>query len=65
MLRLIRDILYFQPERPATSIKACLEFLSRVQHRRAIVLPDSLRRREVGAARLEHDRLDVTFVQRP
>jgi uncharacterized protein (DUF58 family) len=37
VLRLIRDILYFQPERPGTSIRACLEFLNRVQHRRAIV----------------------------
>src|SRR5581483_8305382 len=36
-LWLIRDILYFQPEWPGTSIKACLDFLSRVQHRRAIV----------------------------
>ena len=32
-----RDVLYFQPERQGTSIKACLDFLSRVQHRRAIV----------------------------
>lgn len=37
VLRLIRDVLYFQPEHPGTSIKVCLEFLSRVQHRRAIV----------------------------
>jgi len=32
-------------------------------HRRAIVLPDSLRRREVGAARLDGDRLVVDFVE--
>ena len=32
-------------------------------HRRAIVLPDSLRRREVGAARLDGDRLVVEFVE--
>jgi arsenite-transporting ATPase len=32
-------------------------------HRRAVVLPDSLRRREVGAARLEEDRLVVEFVE--
>ncbi len=37
VLRLIRDILYFQPQHRATSVKACLEFLSRVQQRRAIV----------------------------
>jgi arsenite-transporting ATPase len=32
-------------------------------HRRAVVLPDSLRRREVGAARLEDDRLVVDFLE--
>ena len=32
-------------------------------HRRAIVLPDSLVRREVGAARLDGDRLVVEFVE--
>jgi arsenite-transporting ATPase len=34
-------------------------------HRRAVVLPDSLRRREVGAARLVDDRLLVEFVDQP
>jgi uncharacterized protein (DUF58 family) len=37
VLRLIRDILYFQPARSGTSIREALDFLSRVQHRRAIV----------------------------
>lgn len=37
VLRLIREVLYFQPERPGTSLREALEFLSRVQHRRAIV----------------------------
>jgi arsenite-transporting ATPase len=32
-------------------------------HRRAVVLPDSLRRREVGGARLEDDRLLIEFVE--
>ena len=32
-------------------------------HRRAVVLPDSLRRRDVGAARLVDDRLLVEFVE--
>jgi arsenite-transporting ATPase len=32
-------------------------------HRRAVVLPDSLRRREVGGARLDGDRLEVDFVE--
>lgn len=31
-------------------------------HRRAVVLPESLRRRAVGSARLEGDRLEVEFV---
>ncbi len=34
-------------------------------HRRALILPDSLRRREVGGARLEGDRLEVEFVEAP
>ena len=33
-------------------------------HRRAVVLPDSLRRREVGAARLVDERLEVEFPRR-
>ena len=37
-------------------------FLTVGPHRRALVLPDSLVRREVGAARLEGDRLQVEFV---
>lgn len=37
VLRLIRDILYFQPERTGTSIREALDFLNRVQHRRAVV----------------------------
>jgi arsenite-transporting ATPase len=41
------------------------ELLVRVgPHRRAIVLPDSLRRRDVGAAALVGDRLEVRFVER-
>jgi uncharacterized protein (DUF58 family) len=37
VLRLIRDILYFHPSRTGTSVREALDFLSRVQHRRAIV----------------------------
>jgi len=41
------------------------ELLVRVgPHRRAISLPDSLRRRDVGDARLAGDRLEVDFVER-
>lgn len=37
VLRLIRDILYFKPEQRRTSLREGLDFLNRVQHRRAIV----------------------------
>jgi uncharacterized protein (DUF58 family) len=36
-LRLIRDVLFFQPEHQGTSLKQALDYLNRVQHRRAIV----------------------------
>ena len=35
--RVIRDVLFFQPEHPGTSIKSALDFLNRVQRKRAIV----------------------------
>jgi uncharacterized protein (DUF58 family) len=37
VLRLIRDVLYFEPQRTGTSLREGLDFLNRVQHRRAIV----------------------------
>src|SRR3954454_22598761 len=37
VLRLIRDILYFEPSRRGTALREGLDFLSRVQHRRAII----------------------------
>jgi uncharacterized protein (DUF58 family) len=37
VLRLLRDVLCWQPERPGTSLPAALEFLHRVQRRPAIV----------------------------
>ena len=37
VLRLIRDVLYFRPERPGTDIATALGYLGRVTHRRAIV----------------------------
>lgn len=36
-LRLIRDVLFHQPARRGTSLREALEFLGRVQHRRAIL----------------------------
>src|SRR5438093_10816225 len=37
VLRLIRDILFFQPTHKGTAVKEALDFLNRVQRRRAIV----------------------------
>src|SRR5437588_2914950 len=37
VLRLIRDVLYFQPSRRGTSLKEGLDYLNRVLRRRAIV----------------------------
>lgn len=37
VLRLLRDILFFEPERQGTSLKAGLDYLNQVQRRRAIV----------------------------
>jgi uncharacterized protein (DUF58 family) len=37
VLRIIRDILFYQPTHSATSLRAGLDYLNRVQHRRTIV----------------------------
>ena len=37
VLRLIRDVLFFQPQRAGTSLREGLDFLNRVQRRRAVV----------------------------
>ncbi len=37
VLRLIRDVLFYQPQRPGTSLREGLDFLNRVQRRRAVV----------------------------
>lgn len=37
VLRLLRDILFFEPERKGTSLKVGLDYLNQVQSRRAIV----------------------------
>lgn len=36
-LRLIRDILFFQPQRPGTNLRTALDYLGRVLRRRAVV----------------------------
>jgi uncharacterized protein (DUF58 family) len=37
VLRLIRDVLFFQPARRGTNVREALDYLNRVLHRRAIV----------------------------
>jgi uncharacterized protein (DUF58 family) len=37
VLRLIRDVLFWQPRRPGTSLREALDFLGRVLRRRAVV----------------------------
>jgi uncharacterized protein (DUF58 family) len=37
VLRLIRDVLFFQPQRRGTSLREALDYLNRVMHRRVIV----------------------------
>src|SRR5260370_30299823 len=37
VLRLIRDVLFFQPQRRGTSLREGLDYLNRVLHRRTIV----------------------------
>src|SRR5439155_3082931 len=37
VLRLLRDVLFFQPSRRGTCLRAALDYLNRILHRRAIV----------------------------
>ena len=37
VLRVIRELLYFQPRRRGTSLERAMEFVARVMHRRAVV----------------------------
>src|SRR5205807_8545798 len=37
VLRLIRDVLFYEPERRGTSLRAGLDYLNRVLHRRTII----------------------------
>jgi len=64
-LRVIRDVLFFQPENRGTSIKNALDFLNRVQRRRAIVflLSDFLDRQFEKALQRTGRRHDLTAVR--
>ena len=63
-LRVIRDVLFFQPEGRGTSVKAALDFLNRVQRRRAIcfLLSDFLDRGFERAFRRTGRRHDLTAI---
>jgi uncharacterized protein (DUF58 family) len=55
VLRVIREILYFQPQQPGTDLNHALEFLSRVTTHRAIavVISDFLGQTHVSRAEIE------------
>jgi uncharacterized protein (DUF58 family) len=66
-LRLIRDVLFFQPKSRGTDVGAALRHLNRVQHRRAVVFlasdfqtPDYMRELALTAKR--HDLIAVPIV---
>ena len=64
-LRVIRDVLFFQPQNRGTSIKNALDFLNRLQRRRAIVflLSDFLDRGFEKALQRTGRRHDLTAVR--
>ena len=70
VLRVIREVLVFQPERKATDIRSALEYLSKVTTRRcvAFVISDFLETAEAGSlkkaltlANKRHDVIAVTL----
>ena len=65
VLRLIREVLYFQPVRRGTKISAALEYLSKVTTRRAVVFvisdfADAGYERDLRIASRRHDIIAVT-----
>src|SRR6202165_1670653 len=65
VLRLIRDVLFFQPQRRGTSLREGLDYLNRVLHRRAIIflLSDFLDRDFEGALKRTGRRHDLIAVR--
>ncbi len=66
VLRLIRELLYFRPEKKQTNISLALEYLSRVQARRAVVflISDFLATGYEQALRIankHHDMIAITI----
>ncbi len=64
VLRLIRDVLFFQPKRRGTSLREGLDYLNRVLHRRSIVflMSDFLDRDFEGAFKRTGRRHDLIAV---
>src|SRR5947209_224911 len=64
VLRLIRDVLFFQPKRRGTSLREGLDYLNRVLHRRSIVflMSDFLDRGFEGAFKRTGRRHDLIAV---
>ncbi len=65
VLRVIRELLYFQPRGKGTSIGGALEFLNRVTHRRSVVflVSDFLDDQYEQALRLVRRRHDLVAVE--
>src|ERR1700694_4214611 len=65
VLRLIRDVLFFQPQRRGTSLREAIDYLNRVLHRRAIIflLSDFLDRDFEGALKRTGRRHDLIAVR--
>ncbi len=69
VLRLIRDLLYFEPEGKATDLATAFEYLNRVARRRcvAFVVSDFQAggyERSMSAARRRHDLIPITITDR-
>ena len=54
VLRLIREVLFFQPRHPGTSVRAALDYVNKVLHRRAISVVNRL---DHHVRRAKHERL--------
>ena len=67
VLRVIRELLYFQPRGGGTDITAALEYLNRVIHRRSVVFlitdfMDADYERALQLVRRRHDLIGITVV---
>ncbi|OGU19074.1 MAG: hypothetical protein A2059_00855 [Ignavibacteria bacterium GWA2_55_25] len=66
-LRIVRELISFEPKRPATSIKTALEYLNQVQKKRSIVfvISDFMDRGYEAALRIagkRHDLIGITLL---